>query len=162
MERVSCTRTKSEITDGRLGSEKRPNRAERFISSERYCCKTRSRQTTSRTNPIPLGTRTRGEQWPDREIREHKTIQNKTYLTYARNLWVERHVKNRWEHSAKSSVKERPVEQRLPNQQKCSWTITSVEGGVLNFRPLFMFWLKLGLRETKTASTWKTSVVGVC
>jgi hypothetical protein len=53
---------KSEIADGRLGSAKRPNRAERFISSERYCCKARSRQATSRTNPIPLGTRTRGEQ----------------------------------------------------------------------------------------------------
>ena len=58
---------KSEIADGRLGSAKRPNRAERFISSERYCCKARSRQATSRTNPIPLGTRTRGEQWPDRK-----------------------------------------------------------------------------------------------
>ena len=68
-----CTRTKSEIPDGRLGSEIRPNRAERFVSSKRYCCKTRSRQTTSRANPIPLGPRTRGEQWPGRKIREHKT-----------------------------------------------------------------------------------------
>ena len=59
---LTCARTKSEIADGRLGSEMRPNRAERFVSSKRHSCKTRSRQTTSRTNPIPLGTRTRGEQ----------------------------------------------------------------------------------------------------